>query len=239
MPAFIPGTAIASDVRAGKNFSSGSLNNAPGSLVVQTGGAVTPGPSAITKAAGIYDTDIVVAGVTVPAGSVRAGVTIAGTAGALAVQATAAQTVTPGTSDIVKAAGIYDGAITIAGSPDGIASNIRTGKVINGVAGTLVEGTRWAEGNFYTSNGVCNVTGLVFTPGCVIVKVTGISSGYYITCLGIGGKWIWARRNGSGAIIDSGQFDGSGFVSGGFSVTIPNVSTLEVLSWTAFERVPS
>jgi hypothetical protein len=61
--------------------------------------------------------------------------------GTLVVQATTAQTVTPGTSDVVKPAGIYDGSITVKGDPDLVSANIRAGADIFGVAGksTVVE----------------------------------------------------------------------------------------------------
>ena len=58
--------------------------------------------------------------------------------GTLAVQATAAQTITPGTTDVVKPAGIYDGAITIKGDANLIAANIKSGVSIFGVLGTFV-----------------------------------------------------------------------------------------------------
>jgi hypothetical protein len=56
--------------------------------------------------------------------------------GTLAVQATTAQTITPGTANIVKGAGVYDGAITIEGDPDLVPGNIKAGVNIFGVAGT-------------------------------------------------------------------------------------------------------
>lgn len=76
------GNAVAGDIRAGKTAAT-DVGDVTGTLTVQTGGTVTPGPSAQVKAAGIYDTAITVAGVSVPAASVLAGTTIAGTAGTM------------------------------------------------------------------------------------------------------------------------------------------------------------
>ncbi|QXE19550.1 hypothetical protein [Clostridium sp. 001] len=59
--------------------------------------------------------------------------------GSLAVQATAAQTVTPGNSDIVKGAGIYDATITIKGDSNLQSPNILKDKSIFGVIGTAEE----------------------------------------------------------------------------------------------------
>lgn len=55
--------------------------------------------------------------------------------GTLPVQATTAQTVTPGTSDQVKAAGIYDNAITVKGDSNLASANIKSGTTIFGVSG--------------------------------------------------------------------------------------------------------
>ncbi|AIQ61076.1 hypothetical protein [Paenibacillus borealis] len=74
------GNAVAGDIRAGKTAAT-DAGDVTGTLAVQTGGTVTPGASAVVKPAGIYDTAITVAGVSVPAASVLTGTTIAGTAG--------------------------------------------------------------------------------------------------------------------------------------------------------------
>ncbi|AGY77998.1 right-handed parallel beta-helix repeat-containing protein [Clostridium autoethanogenum] len=56
--------------------------------------------------------------------------------GSCPVQATSAQTVTPGTSDIVKPAGIYDDNITIKGDSNLSSNNIISGKSIFGISGS-------------------------------------------------------------------------------------------------------
>lgn len=76
------------------------------------------------------------------AAQVRAGATFSnesanGLIGTLAVRATAAQTVMPGTSDVVKAAGIYDGPITVKGDPNLLAQYIKRGIPLFNVFGTL------------------------------------------------------------------------------------------------------
>lgn len=76
------GNAVAGDIRAGKTAATDE-GDITGTLPVQTGGTVTPGATAVVKAAGIYDAAITVAAVTVPADKVLAGTTIAGTAGTM------------------------------------------------------------------------------------------------------------------------------------------------------------
>ncbi|MFE4713971.1 hypothetical protein ACFRAM_24310 [Paenibacillus sp. NPDC056722] len=78
------GNAVAGDIRAGKTAAT-DAGDITGTLPVQTGGTVTPGPSAIVKAAGIYDTAITVVGVGVPAAKVLSDTTIAGTKGTIPI----------------------------------------------------------------------------------------------------------------------------------------------------------
>jgi len=72
------------------------------------------------------------------------------------VQSTAAQTVTPGKTDIIKPAGIYDGAITIKGVPVD-ASKVLVGTTIAETAGTLPN--RSAENQHMPSTGSTVWTG--------------------------------------------------------------------------------
>ncbi|MFD1179195.1 hypothetical protein ACFQ3W_23280 [Paenibacillus puldeungensis] len=77
---------------------------------------------------------------TATAGDVRAGKTIGGdtlVTGTLPVQATTAQTITPGTTNIVKAAGIYDGPITVLGDADLVPGNIPNDTNLFGIQGAL------------------------------------------------------------------------------------------------------
>ncbi|WP_068616458.1 tail fiber protein [Paenibacillus tuaregi] len=78
---------------------------------------------------------------TAMAGDVRAGKTAAvdtgDITGALITQSATAQTITPGTTDIVKPAGIYDGTITVKGETNLTAGNIKNGVTMFGIAGTL------------------------------------------------------------------------------------------------------
>ncbi|WP_379142391.1 hypothetical protein [Paenibacillus sp. sgz500992] len=196
------------------------------------GGVVTPGPVPQIKAAGYWSDDITIAAVSVPAGSVRSGVTIAGTAGALPVQATGPQTITPGTSNIVKGPGIYDGAITIAGSPDGIASNIRQDKVINGVRGTLVEGKRSATGTFVDDGTPHTVNGLGFTPASVEVA---FSNGSNHTRTGYSyGQWYACVTNSNQTQPMSTNFNQNSVFAGGFTVAVP-FGVGYTITWRAVE----
>jgi hypothetical protein len=91
--------------------------------------------------------------------------------GTLPVRATSAQTITPGTTNQVLQAGIYDGNITILGDPDLVASNIRSGVNIFGVVGNLVEGKRWAEGTVASMGPSTSrtISGLGFVPRVIIM----------------------------------------------------------------------
>ncbi|OPG91341.1 hypothetical protein B2I21_35165 [Chryseobacterium mucoviscidosis] len=152
-------------------------------------GAVTivPGNTAKPITVGYHNGSGTVSAVTFDATKVLAGTTIAGTAGTMINQG-AGGTVTPGTTNQTKAAGYYSSAITISGSANLLAANIKNGINIFGVVGTLTEGSRSATGTttssasltyFYNSGGT-EVTayavilswGLTFTPSRVIVRQT-------------------------------------------------------------------
>ncbi|MDQ0195810.1 hypothetical protein [Paenibacillus wynnii] len=186
------GDALAGDIRAGKKAAT-DAGDIVGSLVVQTGGTVTPTASNIVKPAGIYDTAITVAGVAVPAAKVLNDTTIAGVTGTMAAKT--------GLTDATSSA--WDGNYLYARTPLGgytvqggiagqadirisaaqaradtniIASNIRNGTWIYGVVGTLVEGKRMATGTTTSSGSetfwyVNNSTGATMPS----VSVSGLS----------------------------------------------------------------
>lgn len=108
------------------------------------------GSDANLKAGGVYTliydgTNFILQGEggeigTATAGDVRAGKTIGGDeliTGTLPVQATGPQTITPGASNIVKGAGIYDGIITILGDAGLVPGNIPKDISLFGVQGIL------------------------------------------------------------------------------------------------------
>ena len=98
------------------------------------------------------------------------------------VQATAAQTITPGTVDIVKPAGIYDDTITIKGEPNLIAPNLVAGKSHFGVAGSATieslggkkfyggSTTQSRNDNNWTVWVGDNGTSMSFTPSVILIK---------------------------------------------------------------------
>ncbi|WP_052087694.1 hypothetical protein [Paenibacillus wynnii] len=181
------GDALAGDIRAGKKAAT-DAGDIVGTLAVQTGGTVTPTVSNIVKPAGIYDTAITVAGVTVPAANVLAGTTIAGTAGTM-----------PNLIGIRNASGVGkwgDGGVAVypekgyqkGGAGDGeikvsvaqlqsinpnlAAPNIRAGYEMFNIVGTLVEGKRTATGGLVDVGGLNSytVSGLAFRPSVVILE---------------------------------------------------------------------
>lgn len=95
--------------------------------------------------------------------------------GTLVTQSATAQTITPGITDIVKPAGIYDGAITVKGDADLIAANIKSGVDIFGVLGTMTAGKRFASG---TATAAATGISFNFTGG-------GTSSSPYVTVGGL------------------------------------------------------
>lgn len=158
------GNAAAGDIRAGKTAAT-DAGDVTGTLAVQTGGTVTPGPSAQVKAAGIYDTAITVAGVSVPAANVLAGTTIAGTAGTMANRS-AQNSHMPSSNYTVwendrvflqPPNGYYDGASWVtAAAPNFNAGNIRSGVNILGISGTLIQRL--------TASGLTSASGISSTP---------------------------------------------------------------------------
>ncbi|WP_438491006.1 hypothetical protein [Paenibacillus sp. IHBB 3054] len=147
-----------------------------------SGGTVTPGPTAQTKSAGYWSSDITIAAVPVPAGAVLVGTTIAGTAGAMPNRSAQnihlpAAAVTVWANDRVflqPPQGYYDGSTWVTtAAPQFNASNIRNGVNLLGITGTMVEGRRFAEGTFVHGSGqTATVTGLGFTPSTVEIAWT-------------------------------------------------------------------
>lgn len=231
-------SAVDGDVRSGKQaFANGKAVN--GALPVQTGGAVTPGASAVTKPAGIYDTDIVVAAVTVPAAKVLAGTTIAGTAGTMPAYGsealTAIATAVSGTGLYFNGpAGHYETTTSIVASDsDFIASNIRTGINLFGLTGSLVEGKKYATGSVTSaSGGAVQVTGLAFNPSMVILLF--YTGGYYYRYLGYSERWLYGGyvTDYNGAPYTSGHANSIASWGAGFSVNIGFGSTS--VTWLAY-----
>lgn len=121
---------------------------------VASGSATTPATSiSVTPTININSSGLVTASVSGTQSvtpTVSAGYVSSGTAGTITVSGSeteqmatqAAQTITPGTSNKTIAAGTYlTGAQTIAGDADLIASNIKSGVNIFGVAGSLTSAT--------------------------------------------------------------------------------------------------
>ncbi|MNS94357.1 hypothetical protein D3C86_1278590 [compost metagenome] len=139
--------------------------------------------------------------------------------GTLVTQATTPIFVTPGTSDEVMPAGIYDGALTLKGDANLVASKIPVGTTIFGVAGALALGKKYASGGLGTiSAGTnINVSGLAFTPSIVIVKFV-VGTGNITEFITRSGSVLSPALDGTGSFIN---VDNSGTYVGG------NVRTAE------------
>jgi hypothetical protein len=174
-----------------------------GAGVKKTGGMTNRGATNLTPSgtgtvaipAGYHNGSGVVAQVSVPAGNVLTGTTIAGVAGTMPNHG--APTLTPGTSNQGLAAGYYSGG-TVLGDPELIANNIRSGVNIFGIIGSLIEGKRSASGSINTGvGGFYDVGGLNFTPSIILAAtdpafstkmVITYFNGYNQTFVPIGGS---------------------------------------------------
>ncbi|WP_029100227.1 hypothetical protein [Brevibacillus thermoruber] len=160
--------------------------------------------------------------------------------GTLPVRATSAQTITPGTTNQVLQAGIYDGAITVLGDPDLVASNIRSGINIFGVVGNVIEGKRWGTGNIGTlaPQSSQTISGLSFIPKTIIISYHTSSStsastlrSDYACLISSNGYSTWSSAEGFGLAIVSTQPTGTSFTINNPSST----ATAYYVNWLAYE----
>ncbi|WP_342435907.1 hypothetical protein NSS79_20505 [Paenibacillus sp. FSL L8-0436] len=206
------------------------------------GGTVTPGPTAQTKSAGYWSSDITIAGVTVPANKVLVGTTIAGTTGTMPNKSAEnihmpASNVTVWAGDRVflqPPLGYYDGSTWVTyAATQMIASNIRSGVNLFGLTGTLVEGPRTATGTYVQDNQPTHtVTGLGFTPSSIQLA---FSNGNDHTRVGYSyGQWYACITNANQTVPMSSTFSQSSVFAGGFTCEVPFSAGFTV-TWRATE----
>ncbi|WP_342480033.1 hypothetical protein NST07_20500 [Paenibacillus sp. FSL L8-0340] len=119
-----------------------------------------------------------------------------------------------------------------AADGDLIASNIRSGKNIYGVAGSLVEGKRSASGTFVDNGTPHTVNGLGFTPASVEVA---FSNGSNHTRTGYSfGQWYACVTNSNQTQPLSTNFNQNSVFAGGFTVAVPFASGWTI-TWRAVE----
>lgn len=216
---------------------------------------LTPsGTGTVAIPAGYHNGSGVVAQVSVPAGNVLTGTTIAGVAGTMPNNG--APTITPGTSNQGIGAGYYSGG-TVVGDPDLVSSNIKAGINIFGVPGssTVVD---TANGYIVSSNDILTGRSAYYngqkwegsmpdrgaptwTPG---TSNQGLAAGYYsggtvlgdpelvasnirsgVNIFGVIGSLIEGKRSASGS-INTG-------VDGFYDVTGLNFTPSIILAATA------
>lgn len=138
----LPNNAKLTDVIAKLQALTG-INQIPDLIVtLQAKGITLTGNETMIDLVNLVNSNLfMTGGATASAGDIRFGKTAykGGTkvSGTLITQATGAQSITPGTTDIVKPAGIYDGTITILGDADLVAGNIPKDVNLFGVQGIL------------------------------------------------------------------------------------------------------
>lgn len=200
------GNAVAGDIRAGKTAAT-DAGDVTGTLAVQTGGTVTPGPNAQIKAAGIYDADITVAGVSVPAANVLTGTTIAGTAGTMPNNGAVNRT----PSNVAQSipAGYTSGGTVAAVSVS--AGALLVGNTVAGTAGTMpnrtAESTHMPSSNYTVwendrvflqpPNGYYDGGSWVTAP---VPSLNGGNIRSGVNVLGIVGSMVEGRKSAKGSV---------------------------------------
>lgn len=183
------GNAVAGDIRAGKTAAT-DAGDITGTLPVQTGGTVTPGATAIVKAAGIYDTAITVTAVPVPANKVLAGTTIAGTAGTMPDRTRSAA---GGYTTAVSAKGDWFGSLVM----EPPAGYYESGKNTDGFGTVLATDPNYVPSSILSGRSIFGV------PGSVPVITSGEDPATGIGIWGDGGLAVYPRegyrKGGSGA----------------------------------------
>lgn len=151
----VVGNANVGDVLAGQTFTSSPVGSgATGTMPNRGAVTMTPSNASQPILAGYHSGAGNVAAVTVPAGNVLTGTTIAGTAGTMPNQGS--PTWTPNTGNQALAAGYYSGG-TVNGDANLVAANILTGKSIFGVAGN-VTARMYATGSTTSGASTTNFT---------------------------------------------------------------------------------
>ncbi|TGE33313.1 hypothetical protein [Desulfosporosinus sp. Sb-LF] len=170
------GIVSAVAVTAAHLLTGDTVAGTPGTMPNKTASAtvITPGNSDQAIPQGYYPGgtgDGKVAAVTVPAGNVLTGTTIAGTAGTMPNKGAAG--LTPATTTVAIPAGYYNGsgvvaAVTASIDADIVAANIAAGINILGVAGTAptMKSTVFSSSGTYTSG-----------PSTSLVYITGVGPG--------------------------------------------------------------
>lgn len=162
------GSVAAVPVPAANVLTGTTIAGTAGTMPNNAAVTITPSNAAQTIAAGYHNGSGSVPAVTVPAGNVLTGTTIAGTAGTMPDRG--AVTITPSTVNQAILAGYHSGAGSVIGDPDLIAANILLNKNIFNVIGTLQPKVSATGTTPTDASGNFSVTGLSFTPTLVIAE---------------------------------------------------------------------
>ncbi|AOT70680.1 Kelch repeat-containing protein [Geosporobacter ferrireducens] len=164
------GNATASDLLSGKTATT-DAGEIVGTMPNRGAVTITPSNSNQTISAGYHNGSGIVSAVTFDASRVLTGTTIAGTAGTMPNHG--AITITPGATTQTRSSG-YMSSLSVAGSTNLSAENIKLGVNIFGVTGTLTPmPTGWSTGQWIASgsilpNGYYNHAAGGTFYGCVI-----------------------------------------------------------------------
>lgn len=224
------GTATAGDIRAGKTAETDG-GPTTGTLPVRSGGGVSPTANQIVKQAGIYDADIIIAGVPINTNALLEGNVVAGQGGTMPNRSARDHhypsqnaTVWPGDRVFLQPPwGYYNGEswVTVP-APALVSNNIREGQNILGVPGTMAE-----RGRATSSNGWVNMQATQDAPWVINVgyrpQVVFYQYWIYYGVLNIYNEYtmnqVWGYgifSKGIGASYENNR-DQNGYTSGGSS----------------------
>ncbi len=245
------GSATASQVLSGITFSNATQQNLSGSMPNNGSTGFTPsGSGTVAIPAGYYDGSGTVAQVSVPAGDVLSGITIAGIGGTMPNNGS--PTFNPSTSSQTLSAGYYSGGTVSAVTGTATAAGVLSGDTFSSASGIGLAGSMPNNGALsYTPSTSSQTIPAGYTSGGSVAsatlgatgQITGSLSGTTVTFVvsglafqpsaaGIGGQysgttaWSWSTGYNASYVnfasgINSGQLPATfSATSTGFTLTV-------------------
>lgn len=225
------GTAVAGDIRSGKTAET-DAGSVTGTLPVRTGGVITPAKENITRQAGIYDNDIVVAGVPVNTGALLEGNTVAGQTGAM-LNRSAREWHQPGSNMtvwsgdrffIMPPEGYYNGQSWVTAPVPGLVpNNLRSGVKVGDLTGTLQE-----RGKYTGSNGWVEMQSTVDAPWVINLGIDPVVFHYqYVIRYGVvnvNNEYVLSHRWGYGTVTRHSRYEIHQYMSANGVTSSPEIT---------------